>query len=705
MTTAQQSFTAPTLPSASAAVTALLNPRSVALIGASADEEKFSGQPLKNLLAAGFTGDIYPVNPRGGSMNGIEVLKDIDALPTGVDVGLVMVPAKAAIAAVAALGDRGVTTAVVAVSGFAELGTTEGHELQRTLKDTALAHNIRLVGPNTNGIYNTSLGFPLGYNYVHSLRLKPGKVGLISHSGAMLGGFLPLVQSHGQSISTFVSCGNEVDLSLVDYVRYLIADEETTVIALIMDGIEDGREFRNLIAEARNNGKSVVALKLGNSASGTQATQAHSSRLAGSAANYRAIFEADSIVSVPSLETLALACAILADGRVPQRKGAIVASSSGAGSIMIADALTEAGLVPPVLSAETVARVTPFAGFAQVINPFDSGAAGSSNEAAAFTGLAGDEAAGFFLSYLNPVPTLSWRRSLAEATALVAQQHPQMPVIVTSPAPLLGEEAGIYREAGIPVVSSSLDAITVIKALAVLADDIEDEESQPKHHSPTPASGLSLSEPESKAALRKFGVVFAIEQLVSTAEEALAAAQSAGFPVVLKAAGPKLTHKTENNLVSINVGDEESVVREFDRLDAAGRALDEKFEGVVVAQQIDNGVEAVIGITVDHDFGPMVLVGSGGILAELVDDVAIAPAPLNREQASRLLGKTKIDRLINGYRGSTPLDRDSLVNQIVAVSEFAIANADTLEAVDLNPVRVLRQGAIALDALVIRSRL
>jgi acyl-CoA synthetase (NDP forming) len=697
-----------TTPTAAEAVEALLNPRSVALVGASADLEKFSGQPLKNLLNAEFAGEVYPINRRGGDISGVPVLTDVSELPFGVDVGLVMVPASGAIEAVGALGDRGVKTAVVAVSGFAELGTAEGTRLQEELQQAGVKHNIRLVGPNTNGIYNTAVGFPLGYNYVHSLKLAPGSVGLISHSGAMLGGFLPLLEAHGQGISTFVSCGNEVDLSLSDYARYLLDDSSTTVIALILDGIEDGVEFRKMAAEAARRGKAIVALKLGNSASGTQATQAHSSRLAGSAAAYEAVFAAEGIVSVPTLETLALACAILADGRRPSRPGVIATSTSGAGSIMTADVFTAAGLEPPQLAPETAAAVAPFAGFAQVINPFDNGAAGGPNASGALTALANDPAAGFFLSYLNPVPTLSWRKALATATAEVAQQHPAMPVVVSSPAPLLPEEAEIYRQARIPVVSSTLDVVSVFSALAtcIPADARQQNVPSPAEDAPTSeqaGTGSALSEPDSKALLSKFGISFPVEVLASSADEVLEAGRAAGFPVVLKGAGTSLTHKTEHNLVSVGV-DESSIRGEFERLATAARSIDpDGYQGVIVAQQIGEGVEVVLGVTVDADFGPMVLVGSGGILTEILDDVAIAPVPLDYAQAGALLARTKVDRLITGYRGSLPKDRDAVIRQIVALSDAAVSLADRIVAIDLNPVRVLDSGAVALDALVIEA--
>src|SRR5882757_6357534 len=554
------SSSGPRAASARRAVAALLRPRSVALVGASSDVEKFSGQPLRNLLAAGFTGAVYPVNPRGGEMHGVPVLSNAADIPHGTDLGVIMVPAAAAVDVVTILGDRGVTTAIVAVGGFAELGTEAGRELQGRLGETARRHGIRIVGPNTNGVYNATEGIPLGYNYVHSLRLRPGAIGLISHSGAMLGGFLSLLEQFGQGISAFVSCGNEIDLTMDDYCDYLVDDNATHVLALIMDAVSDGARFRRLAERARAVGKPIVVLKLGNSSAGTQATQAHSSRLAGSSAAYEAVFHAEGIVSVPTLETLALAVTLLAQRRRPRRAGVVATSSSGAGSIMVADVLTELGTPPVALAPATVEAMTPHAGFAQVINPFDNGAAGLANTEPSLLALADDPRAGSFVSYLHPMPTETWRTTLASAIADVARRHLDMPVVAISPASMTDDEARIYREAGVPVLGSTLDALTVIAALhrrlaaAANAEVVETDQTRT-----TTAEGHSLSEIDSKQVLRPFGIRFPIEILASTADDATTAATSLGLPVVQKATGANLTHKSEHALVQVGVGTPQEV--------------------------------------------------------------------------------------------------------------------------------------------------
>jgi acyl-CoA synthetase (NDP forming) len=682
------------------AVAALLYPKSVALVGVSADEEKFSGQPLRNLQTAGFPGTVHPVNRRGGQIRGVPALTAVDQLPPDIDVALVMVPARDCVATVEALGAASVGVAVIAVSGFAELGTAEGAALQADLAAAGQASGVRLVGPNCNGVYNTAVPLPLGYNYTHSQKLPAGDIALVSHSGAMLGAFAPLLTRYGHGLSSFVSCGNEVDLALGDYLEYLLDDERTAAIALIVDAVEDGPAFRRAAREARRRGKPLVALKIGNSASGTRATLAHSSRLAGSLATYEAVFAADGVLTVPTLETLAIASCLAADGRQMSRPSVVATSTSGAGGILLADTLTAAGLDLPALDEATVVRMRPGAGFAQVINPFDIGAAGAQAIGDHLRALASDPGAGALVFYLTPVPTQSWRDALADGVAAIAAERPDLPILLVSPSPLGESEARSIRRVGVPVAGSLLDAVAVLRALRPPTPT----------EAPTEAGAsappAALSEPQSKRLLTDLGLTFPAELTATSLEQARRAAAEIGYPVVLKGAGAGIAHKSEHGLVALDVPDEATLTGEYARLDRLGRDLDPAgFEGVVVSSLVPAGVEVMVGVVVDRGFGPMVLVGGGGVLSELMGDVALAPAPLTAAEAARLLAATRVDRLLTGYRGAAAADRTALVDLLVRASEAAVRLGDDIEAVDLNPVRVLPegQGVRILDALVVRS--
>ena len=689
------------------AISRLLHPRAVALIGASNDDQKFSGQPLRNLLNAKYPGGIYPVNRRGGAIHGVESVTRICDLPGGVDVGLLMVPAASCVSAVRELGEAGVPTAVVAVSGFAEMGTAEGRRLQDELAQAAQESGVRLVGPNCNGLYETREPLPLGYNYTHSQNLEKGSVALISHSGALLGGFLPLLEGFGHGLSAFISCGNEVDLKLTDFMDHFVDDPNTRVIALILDGVSDGPAFRRALGRARTLDKPVVALKLGNTQVGTTAAQAHSSRLAGAQAAYEAVFSAEGVVSVPTLETLAVVSAVLAAGRRPSRPTIIGTSTSGAGGILLADTLGARGLRLAGLSQKTQQAMAPLVGFARVMNPFDIGAAGPTAIESNLEAMATDEGAGALLFYLTPAPTQAWRQGLADGLAKVASRRQKLPVLVISPAPVSAEEADTYRAAGVPVVGSLLDAVTAVKALVDVyapgAGDLVDSDSPSRHDV---GAGKPLSEPASKRFLSDRGIEMPHEVVAGSAAEALVAARSIGFPVVLKAAGAGLTHKSEHQLVALEVADDNAVGEQFTELSKRARALDpDGFEGVIVTRLVGGGVDVLLGVSVDPDFGPMMLLGAGGVLAELIADIAVAPAPLDEPQARALLDSSKISGLLHGHRGSAVCDTDALIDLVVRLSLVAATEANVLEAIDLNPVRVMSadHGLVVLDALVVGS--
>jgi acyl-CoA synthetase (NDP forming) len=691
------------------AIRRLMHPRAVALVGASDDPEKFSGQPLRNLRHAGYTGGIHPVNLRATAVGGLPAVRTVAELPQDVDTAMVMVPAAACAQVVRDLGAAGVHTAIVAVSGFAEVGTAAGKELQEELRIAGLEAGVRLVGPNCNGIYETREPLPLGYNYTHSQILARGSVALVAHSGAMLGGFVPLLESYGAGLSAFVSCGNEVDLELLDYVEYFIEDPDTAVIALILDGVHDGARLRRAIAAAHGAGKPVIALKLGNSSNGSAAAQAHSSRLAGTKAAYDAVFAADGVVNVPTLETLAVASALLAHGRVLTSTSVVGLSTSGAGGVLLADTFGAQGLRLAQLSPATVGRLADTVGFAQAMNPFDIGAAGAASVEANLSALAADPGAGALVFYLTPTPTLSWRRRLAEGVAAVATAHPALPIVVVSPAPVDAEAAEIYRAAGVPVVVSTLDAAVALGALAAAVTEPIAEAAGGTAVPPADAgdgavAGTALSEARSRAFLRAGGVPVPEEVVADSADAAVAAAARIGYPVVAKAAGSGLTHKTEEGLVRLGLADADAVRAACDELSERGRRLDpDGYEGVLVTSMVTDGEEVVIGVSTDPDFGPLVLFGAGGVTAELVADVALAPAPLDRDAARRLIARTRVARLLDGYRGSAPLDVEALIDVMVAVSVVAAKRAGEIVAIDLNPVRVLPagEGVAVLDALVV----
>ncbi|WP_160142335.1 acetate--CoA ligase family protein [Pigmentiphaga humi] len=695
---------------AEAAIRALMEPASIAFVGASTSYEKMSGQPVRNVGAVGYGGRIVAVNARGDAIAGVETVRSVTELPQGMDIAVVTVPAAACPQAVRNLGARGAKAAIIAVAGFAELGTEEGRRLSAELLRASRESGVRLIGPVCNGIYSTPTGLSLGYNEIHTRPIRRGRIGLASHSGALVAPFVTLIEQCGAGLSRYISAGSEIDLGMSDFIRYLADDPETSVIALILDHVGDGGEFRRAIRLARDNGKSVLVLKLGNSALGSAATLAHSSNLAGTKHVYDAVFAAEGIRSVPTLESMAYASALLSQGKRVDQGGVVACSTSGGGAIILADQLSahRPPIPVPSLDASTVEEVARHLLFdaATILNPFDLGLGGRHHYAANIMALARDPQTAVLLVFGTPMATPAKREQLAGAVAAAAAAKPALPILYLSPAALFDDERSILQNAGIPVCGSTLEAIAVAAALA------------PRPvHVPAPAActapvpspvqpGGPLSEHRSKELLRRHGIDFAEEALVDTVEAAVNAAQAMGYPVVLKASGQGIWHKSEMGLVAVGLASADALRDAWHGMQASLRrqSLDAT-DGFLVCRQVREGVEVLLGITRDPEFGPVAVLGPGGVMAELFGAEAMRHLvlPTSRPAVEQAIDDGPLAALLAGFRGAPACDRDAFVDLVLRVCAAAGELGDGLQEIDLNPVKLApgSGGAWPLDALVV----
>lgn len=693
---------------ATEAIRCLMAPRSVAFVGASTSIEKPSGQPIRNVTKVGFTGEVHAINARGEAIDGRPTLRSIDAIPGQVDVGFVTVPAPQCAAAIRALGAKGAHVAVVAVGGFAELGTEAGRQLTADLIQAGRESGVRLVGPVCNGLYSTPNQLALGYNAIHTRRLKPGRVALVSHSGALVAPFVTVLEGCDAGLSRYVGTGSEADLGMSDFVAFLADDPETSVIALILDHVGDGEAFRRAVRRARANGKDIVALKLGNSSLGRDATLAHSSHLSGTQHVYDAVFAAEGIRQVPTLETLALTCAILSSGRRRDAGGLVACSTSGGGAILLADLTSQtlpAGKVT-ALDAATVERIGGQLRFdaATIMNPFDLGLGGRHHYAANIEALALDPGAAVLLVYGTPMATQQKREQLANSVVGATKARPDLPVLYLTPAPLMEDERAILGAARVPVCASTLDAVAVAAALLPVAPPRD----LPEHSTtaqPTEGSG-PLPEHRSKAFLRARGVDFPEEVLAADLAAVRAAASRLGYPVVLKASGPGIWHKSELGLVRVNLRDEAALDAAFASMQASLKAHpDLTCEGFLVGTMVTGGVEAILGISRDPEFGPVLLFGPGGVMAELFGATAMRHLPLPADAAAirSALQGSPLGTLLAGFRGEGACDTEAFVALAEKVAGIAASLGQGLAELDLNPVKVgpAGTGAWPLDALVV----
>ena len=675
------------MPTTKDALDALFHPRAVAVIGASGDDTKFGYIVLNNIRDTGFKGGVYGISRRLKEVNGIPCFSDLAAIPEPVDVAFLAVPAEAAVQAVRDCARAGLKAAIVGSAGYAESLDAGGEARQRELQAVAEAEGIRIVGPNCNGIYNAHHPVSIGFNTSHAKRQKPGGVSIFSHSGALFDAMAGRLAMVGEGLSLFASAGNEADLSVLDYMEYAITHAPTKVIALLIDSLQDGPRFRALALQARAAGKPVVALKIGGSEAGAAAAIAHSSRLAGDAASYRALFEASGVAVVSTLEGFMTASALLA--RYGFRPGALGAmSTSGAGASLIADRAEALGVPLAPLTEQTRAAIDSHKMFSRIGNPLDLGIFGGmrrSGEVPAL--LMGDPGVSVVFGLLHSMNP--WQGDPYRAALNQAREKTGRPVLIVSPGGLPDAERATYETMGMDVFTEMDIVLEGIGALLTpLPSPVPVLAPAAGPHMPP----RQLTEPESLELLSTFGVPTVPTVFCESATAARAAADRLGYPVVLKGVADGVAHKSDLGLVHVGLRDEDAVTRAF-----AATGCDT----VVVQAMIRGELEAIAGVTRADGVGLMLLAGLGGIHAEAFRNVTMWPIPVSRETIEQGLRGSALGRVLHGPRWKHPNTASAFVDVLLGLQAAAVALGERLHAIDVNPVILGEHGAVAVDALVI----
>ena len=669
------------------ALHALFHPRAVAVIGASDDTTKHGYIVLNNIRDSGFPGGVYGISRRLEQVNGIPCYPDLSAVPEQVDAAFLAIPAEAAVQAVRDCARAGLKAAIVGSAGYAESLDAGGAERQRELQRIAGEEGIRIVGPNCNGIYNAHHPLSIGFNTAHAKRQKPGGISIFSHSGALFDAMAGRLGMIGAGLSLFASAGNEADMSVLDYMEYAIGHAPTRVMALLIDSLEDGPRFRDLALRVRAAGKFVVALKIGGSQAGAAAAVAHSSRMAGDAASYAALFEASGVATVKTLEGLMTAAALLDRfGAHPGMLGAL--STSGAGASLIADRCEALGVPLAPLRPETLAAIDARKMFSRICNPLDLGIfGGMRRNGSVLSLLAGDPDVSVVLALLhsmNPWQGDPYRAAMADAREKVGK-----PMLIVSPGGMPAEERAIYENSGMPVFTDTdilLEAIGAMLAPAPSAMPVLDIPAPPA----LPAR--QLTEPESLNLLAEFGI-----PTVATAECAnlgavLTSAARLGYPVVLKGVAEGVAHKSDLGLVRVNLRDVAALELAYADLGC---------DHVVVQSMVRGSVEAIAGVTRADGVGLVLIAGLGGVYAEALHDVTTWPLPVSREAITEKLATGSLGRVLRSPRWHHPDAEPAFIDLLMNLQRAALALGDWLQAIDINPVILGDAGATAVDALVI----
>lgn len=691
----------------------LLKPRSVAVIGASADPAKTAGRPVAYLQRHGFAGAVYPVNPRAAEIAGLKSYPDVQSLPEAPDVGIVLLGAERAHEAVRALAERGSAAAIVLASGYTEVGE-EGARRQRQLLEAA--GRMRILGPNTIGLVNLTDGITLSATGALEMEgFEAGPIGVVSQSGGILGALLSRAAARGIGLSKLVSTSNEVDLDLADFVDHLADDEATSVIALYMEGLRHPDKFRAAALKAARQGKPVVVFKVGRSEAGASAAVSHTGALAGADRMYDALFRELGVIRAQSFADLLDIPAALATKRVPRGRRVAVLTSTGGAGTLVADSLGSAGFETPAPDPETAAALRALQSGEQAVldrNPIDVTLAGLQPQL-----LRGAIRALLASPSYDAAVVIVGSSGLAMPQLMADAIHDSLPgsdkpllVYVSPHAPGIASQ---LNQRGVPAFMAPESCTSALAAMhahaswtAPAAPTVQIAAgAHPALPKLDDLPGGSLDEQQAKQLFARFGVPCAREIVVADAQQAQQAARELGGATVLKILSSEITHKSDLGGVAVNLSAEQIGPR-LERMAAEV----ETHTGVrpqrfLVQQMVSGGVELILGLHRDP-LGSAVLLGMGGVTAELLKDTALRmlpPGGLPREQAAALVRELKTWPLLDGFRGRPVCDLEALVSAIVAFSQMAAALGERLVEAEINPLFVLPrgQGVVAADGVAV----
>lgn len=689
----------------------LLRPRSVAVVGASADPAKTSGRPVGYLRRHGFQGRIYPVNPKASEIDGLRCYPDVRSLPEAPDVAIVLLSAERTQQAIRDLADIGTGAAIVLASGYSETGE-EGARRQRELREAA--GNMRILGPNTIGLVNLTDRITLSASGALEIeQLHSGAVGLVSQSGGILGALLSRAAARGIGLSKLISTSNEVDLDLADFVDALADDPATRVIALYVESIRNPATFRAAARKAARAGKPVVAFKIGRSESGAQAAASHTGALAGADGMYDALFEDTGVIRAQAFSDLLDVSAALAHERkLRGRRVAVLTSTGGAGTL-VADCLGVAGFELPLPDAATgeALRALQTGGHAALDrNPIDVTLAGLQPEllrGAIRIVLESDSYDALVVIVGSSGVAQPELMAGALKDTLAASDKPVMAYI----SPHAPRAAEVLSRYGIPAfhapesVSAALAAMWQVHARSLLPQRGRQQTAKPVPV--TCAESGSLDEARAKALFARFGIPGVREIVVRSEDEAAKAATILGPRVVLKLLSSEITHKSDVDGVAVNVAPED-VPERLRRMAAdVQRHTGRRPDAFLVQEMVSGAAEVIVGLHRDP-LGAAILLGMGGVVAELVRDTTLLLLPedgtaLAADQVLAALQRLKTWPLLDGYRGRERSDVPALVEAILAFAGMAAALQDQLIEAEINPlfVKPAGQGVCAADGVAV----
>ncbi len=690
----------------------LINPRSVAIIGASSSVHRVGGRPLHYLIENGFGGAIYPVNPTRDEVQGIKAYPSINDLPEAVDCAIVAVPAVIVLDTLRDCVKAGVRCAVIFSSGFAETGDA-GAQMQAELSAIGAESGMRILGPNCLGVLNLTRNWfgTFANGPAEAIRAR-GKTGIVSQSGAFGSHIFMASQLRGVGASLWVTTGNEADIDVAEVIDFYAHSDDVKVIVAYVESVQNGDRMRRALAAARANGKPVIIMKVGSSDIGAKAAASHTASIVGQDAVYDALFRqygAHRAATTTEVVDLAYACQF---GQFPAGRRVCLQTISGGAGIQMADVAEAEGLEVPPLSDDIQAEFKALIPQGGVLNPVDfTGAALNEPEKMAAI-IDRTLSSGMFDAHVIYVSSLPGSPFTKDACLGVFKKiraaHPDAAIVLSMLAS--DEVAAEYEALGLPCLRDPAEAVHVTGVLSRFgASFAQAQIDLPPDDMPATPDDMPLApvrattEIEAKQLLAKSGLRIPQERLAETAQEAVEFAGSIGSAVALKIASPDIAHKTEIGGVLLDVRGEDAVSAGYETLISRAKSArpDAKIEGITVSEMVPQGVEAVIGFANDPVFGPVMMFGLGGIFVEVLQDVSFRLAPFGRSEARRMIDEIRGRAVLDGVRGQPAINIDLLADALSRLSVFAVKNAATLESVDINPLILTADAAYAVDGLMV----
>ena len=694
---------------------ALLNPRSIAIIGATSDASRIGGQPHRILRGSGYRGAVYPVNPKYREIDGLRCYEHVAALPRPCDLALVAVGAGLVPQVIRECGAAGIPYAIVFSAGFREAGT-EGAQLEETLKRAAHESGVRVIGPNCIGMMNlverVYCGFGAGFS---NSQLASGPIAFVSQSGGFAFSVVALAEHEGIGFNYVISGGNEADVSTLDLLAAFLERDDVEVAVSYIEGVTDGRRLRAIGARALELGKPILVWKAGKSKTGRAAAQSHTASMTADDAFYRAAFAEGGFIEIQDVHDLVDCARAFLGRRLPRGPGTGVITTSGGSGVLIADECEARGLTLPRIAPQTVRSIESYAPkYSALNNPVDLTAQVTGDHARfnrAVADLLADAAIDQLIIRYGAVQGPKGE-GWADELARIVAAHDKPVLVAWCRVPDPAEPA--LRKLELNRIPWMLTPTRAARAAAALCEFARKR----VHHlerraCATPrvaercafdwgAGSATLSERESKACLAAYGIRVTRDQAYTLDAVDHIGALRVHFPVAVKIDASDIPHKTEAGAVRLGLTSVDALKRAAHEVIAAARRYkpDAKIGGVLVSEMA-HGIETIVGAVNDRYFGPVVMFGLGGIHAEVLRDVAYRYAPFDVHTAREMIAETRGARLLEGYRGGAAADIEALAEMLARLSLFAADHEDRVASVEMNPVFASELGAIAADALVV----